>query len=124
MKRLAIIGLLAMSACSMAEHYKPVVDMKGVNSTKYEAALAECRGYANQVDVIEDSITGVAGGGLAGAALGSAVGAVGGNPGRGAAAGAAIGGAGMGGTIYQNAQQRQITIINNCLKKRGFDVLG
>jgi len=125
MKKIILIaGLLSMSACSMAEHYTPVVDMQGVNSSKYASALETCRGYARQVDVIGDSLTGVAAGGLGGAMLGSALGAVGGSPGNGAAVGASIGGAGYGGTIYQNAQQRQIRIINNCLKKRGFYVLG
>lgn len=125
MKRiLTIVGLLSLSACSMAEYYHPVVDMKGVDGGKYQTALAECRGYADQVDVISDSFTGVAVGGLGGAMLGAAVGSVGGNAGGGAALGASLGGAANGGTIYQNAQQRQIQIIQKCLKKRGFDVLG
>lgn len=108
----------------MAEHYTPVVDLHGKSLDQYHSALAECRAKAAEVDVISDSFTGVAVGGIGGAALGSILGTVGGNVGGGAAAGAAIGGAGYGGTIYQTAQQRQITIMNNCLKARGFNVLG
>lgn len=124
MQRILIIGLISLSACSMAEHYTPVVDLQGKDEGRYQAVLAGCRAKAAEVDVISDSFTGVAAGGIGGAMLGAALGSISGNAGSGASAGAAIGGAGYGGTIYQNAQQRQIQIMNNCLKARGFNVLG
>lgn len=124
MKRLSIAGLVLLSACSMAEHYTPVVDLQGKDTDRYQSVLLGCRAKAAEVDVIGDSLTGVATGGIGGAMLGAALGSISGQAGAGASAGAAIGGAGYGGTIYQNAQQRQITIMNNCLKARGFNVLG
>lgn len=117
------IVCLALSSCSMAEHYNPVVDMKGAKGDYY-SALAECRGYASQVDVIEDSLTGVAAGGLSGAAFGSALGAISGRAGAGAATGAVLGGGIGGGSVWSSAQGRQIHIINKCLERRGFTVLG
>lgn len=115
--------IVMLSGCSMAEYYDPVVDRKGAHGD-YQSALSECRGYASQVNVVRDSLTGVAQGGLAGAAFGAALGAISGHAGTGAATGSVIGAAGGSTTIYATAQQRQITIINKCLERRGFAVLG
>ena len=39
--------VLALTACAGAD-VRPVVDMQGVNSTKYEADLRDCQEYAKQ----------------------------------------------------------------------------
>lgn len=123
-KSVLIIGLLALSACSMADHYTPVVDVTSKNADQYPQALAACKAKAAEVDVIEDSLTGAGMGGLFGAAMGAGLGAIGGTAGRGAMVGSVLGGGISGGTIWSAAQARQVQIMNNCLRARGFNVLG
>jgi hypothetical protein len=62
----AVILALCTAACSSG----PIVDMKGVDQERYERDLAECRQYADQVDVARSA----GGGALLGAAGGAAVG--------------------------------------------------
>jgi len=107
-----------------AQSYQPIVDLKGVNNAKYQQDLAECRQYAEQIDVGGNTAVGTLGGAGIGAALGAAVGAIGGNAGAGAATGAVVGGAGGAGAGVGTSVQRQKTIINNCLHHRGYRVLG
>ncbi len=110
----AITTALFLSACAS---YQPVVDMKGVKPEKYQKDLAECQNYAMQVDPANQALAGA----LIGAALGAAM--VGSfddsyalsGAGTGAVAGAAAG-TGKG-------AQDQVTIINNCMKGRGYKVL-
>lgn len=106
-----------------AQSYQPIVDMKGVNSAKYQRDLAECRQYAEQVDVGGDAAKGTLVGAGLGAALGAAVGAIGGNAGTGAATGAIVGGAGGAATSGGGAAVSQKSIINKCLSRRGYSVL-
>jgi hypothetical protein len=40
-----ISGAVLLTACAGAE-VRPIVDMKGVNETRYEKDLAECQDYA------------------------------------------------------------------------------
>ncbi|HEU0118655.1 MAG TPA: glycine zipper family protein [Alphaproteobacteria bacterium] len=117
-----MLSSLLLSAC--ADSYQPVVDMKHVDPNKYQADLAECRQYANQVDVAGDAGTDALVGAGIGAAGGAVLGAITGSAGMGAAIGAAGGGiaGGTGGGL--NSGQRQKNIINNCLKGRGYKVLG
>ena len=42
-----ISGAVLLTACAGAE-VRPIVDMKGVNETRYEKDLAECQGYAKE----------------------------------------------------------------------------
>jgi outer membrane lipoprotein SlyB len=122
-RRLGTVTVLALLA-GCAHTYQPVVDTQGVDQYKYQQDLAQCRSYAEQVNPWEnagiDTLIGAAGGAALGAATGAAVGA----PAAGAAVGAAaggIGGAGYGGISSANRQQ---IIINNCLRERGYRVLG
>ena len=101
----------------------PIVDMKGVDSARYQADLAECEQYAEEVSVAGSAGGGAAVGAAAGAAVGAAVGAVTGSPGRGAAIGAAGGGtSGLfgGGASGLSKQDR---VVRNCLRGRGYRVL-
>lgn len=114
---------LLLSACA-SQNYQPVIDTKGVKMDKYQNDLAECRRLADQVDVAGDTATDTAIGAVAGAAGGALLGAITGNAGTGAAIGAAAGGIGGAGTGAIGSNQRQKNIINNCLKGRGYKVLG
>jgi outer membrane lipoprotein SlyB len=115
-------AVLLVAAC--ASTYQPVVDMKGVDYYGYQRDLSECRGYAEQVNPIEDAGVGTLLGAAGGAALGAATGAALGSPASGAALGAAAGGIGGGSYGGITGADRQKTIINNCLKERGYKVLG
>lgn len=113
---------IILSAC--VGDYQPVVDMKGVNHSKYQQDLAECRNYADQVDIGGNTATNALVGAGAGAASGAILGAITGSPGTGAAIGAAVGGIGGAGGTAARDDVRQKNIINKCLKGRGYKVLG
>ncbi len=116
--------ILSIGLIGCAQSYQPIVDLKGVNTARYQQDLAECRQYAEQVDVGGNTAIGAVGGAGLGAALGAAAGAIGGNAGAGAATGALVGGVGGTGAGVGTSVQRQKTIINNCLNRRGYKVLG
>ena len=122
-KTVCLLGsVLLMTAC--AGTYEPVVDMDGVNPTKYQQDLAVCRGYADKIDATGDGAKSTLIGAGLGAAAGAAIGAISGNAGAGALIGTTAGGFGGAGTSASDTISRQKTIINNCLKKRGYEVLG
>ena len=118
----ALLPLFLVAAC--AQSYEPVVDPKGVNMAVYNADLVECRQLAEKVDVGGDAAKSSLIGGVGGAALGAALGAITGSAGIGAAVGATTGVAGGAGSAGLSGAERQKTIINNCLKGRGYRVLG
>ncbi len=99
--------------------HDPIVDTKGVDQSTYNRDLAEWRDYAQQVNT-----AGEAGKyGAAGAVIGGAVGAILGDS-RSAARGAGVGavsGATKGG---HRAEQRKERVVFNCLRGRGYKVLG
>lgn len=115
----ALLLPLVVAACAS----DPIVDTKGVDPLRYQADLAECRQYADQVSVAGSAAGGGLFGGAAGAAVGAAVGAVTGNPGTGAAVGAAGGGTSgvVGGTA--RGVSKQDRVVRNCLRGRGYSVL-
>jgi len=114
-----IFGLTLLAGCAgRAQRSEPIVDMKGVDSARYQTDLAECRQYAEQVPVGADAATGVVAGGV----LGGAVGAIAGNSDtakRSAGVGAVLGGArGTAGALRERNQ-----VVRNCLRNRGYSVL-
>lgn len=116
---LIALAVLVAGGCAS----DPIVDMKGVDGTKYQQDLAECRQYADQVDVASGAGTGALLGAGAGAAVGAVVGAITGAPGTGAAIGAAGGGTsglfGGGASGYSKKER----VVRNCLRGRGYSVL-
>ena len=125
MKRLGMVLVAAFCLAGCAQSYQPVVDTKGVDSARYQQDLYECRQYAEQVSPAGDAAIGGLGAAAGGAALGAITGAIvpGVSAGTGAAVGAATGGVvGVaGGTAKGISDQR--SIINNCLRGRGYSVL-
>lgn len=122
MKRyLAIVGILILTNCA---GYRPIVDMKYVDPTKYEQDLAECQAYAKQVSPAGEAVTA----GAVAASIGAAFGAILGwliydEPELGAEVGAAIygiSGAAAGGAV---AADDQMSIIRRCMQGRGYTVL-
>ncbi|MFA6279280.1 MAG: glycine zipper domain-containing protein [Bdellovibrionales bacterium] len=107
-----------------ATTYTPVVDTKGIDAVKYQQDLGECRALSDQVDAAENGATDALIGAGVGAAAGAALGAISGNAGMGAATGATIGAFGGGGAGTMSSLDRKKNIMNNCLKGRGYKVLG
>jgi hypothetical protein len=105
--------LAALAGCS--SHPGPIVDTKGVNMAHYEADLADCEGYADQVRIEK----GVAKGTVAGAAVGGATGAVVGDAAEGAGVGAITGAA----RSAQIGEREKSRVVKNCLRGRGYKVL-
>ena len=118
-RALALIFIVVLVGCA----YQPVVDMKGVDSAKYETDLAECRAYADQQSPAAEAVGGAVAGAVAGAILGAVVGALVGDPGGGAALGAATGGTSAAMAGGAGGIEGQMQIIRNCMSGRGYSVL-
>ena len=120
---LIIIMIGGLAACAGAD-YRPVVDMAGHTQAEYDRDLATCQNRARSVrdndDVAEDAGLGA----LGGAAGGAVLGAIGGNAGLGAGVGAVAGLVGAGGYKEVETENREQRIITNCMRARGFNVLG
>jgi outer membrane lipoprotein SlyB len=104
---------LVLAACSSTSG--PIIDTKGVNMANYEADLADCKGYSEQVHIEQ----GVAKGAVAGGAVGAATGAVTGDVGKGAGVGAIAGAA----KSAQIGEREKTRVVNNCMRGRGYRVL-
>ncbi len=115
MRRVAILTLATLlAACSGTSG--PIIDTKGVDLAQYERDKAECEAYATQVS----TGTAVAKGSAGGAAVGAAIGAIAsGDVLRGAGIGAVTGGAQSANT----ADREKRTVLENCLRGRGYRVL-
>jgi hypothetical protein len=109
----AALALAVVAGCS--SHPGPINDTKGVNMAHYEADLADCESYAEQVRIEK----GVAKGAAAGAAVGGATGAVIGNAADGAGVGAISGAA----RSAQIGAREKSQVVKNCLRGRGYKVL-
>ena len=109
----AYLALVALAACS--SHPEPIVDTKGVDMSVYDADLAECSEYAEQIHAGK----GVAKGAAGGAVVGAATGAISGEVGRGAGYGS-IWGATSSGLDADRDKQR---VVKQCLRGRGYKVL-
>ncbi|MDY3331666.1 MAG: glycine zipper family protein [Pelistega sp.] len=112
----AILATTTLAACSS---YRPIVDSKGQDMTRYEQDLKECQALADQVSPTGNAALGA---GIS-AALGAAIGAIAGNSSSaaiGAGIGAVSGGAGGG----LSGADKQKSVIQQCLAGRGYRVLG
>ena len=120
-KTLAAVMLFTLTACSSIEDITgntPIIDTQGVNLSRYEGDLAECRTYADEVQIAQKA----AAGSVSGAVIGGLLGAVWGNSNtaqRGAGVGAVSGGAkGVIGGVRERDR-----VIKRCLMGRGYRVL-
>lgn len=118
-----MVPLLALGLSACARSYDPIIDTQGVDPARYQADLADCRAYAEQVDPAAEAGTGALIGGAIGAALGAIAGAFSGDAGSGAAVGAAVGGAGGGISGGAEGVSGQRQVIRDCLSGRGYNVL-
>lgn len=115
---LSALIIMLLAGCAGRQRGEPIVDMRGVDPARYQADLADCRQYAQQVNVGADAATGA----VTGAVVGGAVGAAAGNSDtakRSAGVGAVLGGArGAAGGVQERNQ-----VVRNCLRNRGYAVL-
>ncbi len=119
-ERKTLIGVtLVLTTLASGCANEPIIDRRGVDPATYQADLAECRSYAAEVNTPVEG----AKGGAVGAVVGGAIGAVLGNhhtAERGAGGGAVIGSTkGM-----TKAEERKERVMYNCMKGRGYRVLG
>lgn len=123
------LAMLAIAFCLSAcagggADYRPIVDMSGHTQEAYYGDVAACqqtaRGARNNTDIAEDAGVGAAGGG----ALGAVAGAIGGAPLLGAGVGALAGLAGAGGYEEATTENREERIVKNCMRARGYTILG
>jgi outer membrane lipoprotein SlyB len=117
--RFHLTGILMLAVFLGGCVNEPIVDKRGVNPVQYDTDLAECRTFAEEVNTPGE----VARRGAIGAAVGGALGAVFGNSssvGKGAGGGAIIGGT----RGADRAGQRKERVLFNCMKGRGYRVLG
>lgn len=119
-KLICIVLMLAVAACA---GYRPVVDMKNVDQSRYETDLKECQAYAEEVSPVAEAAIGTIIGVGIGAAVGGIIGAIFGDVGQGAGIGATLGGAegAIGGA--GEGMKGQVDIIKNCMSGRGYSVL-
>ena len=109
----AALALAVLGGC--AAHPEPIVDMQGVDESRFARDWEECRGYSEQVVVGR----GLAKGAATGAVVGAATGAISGDVGQGAGYGAIYGGTRSG----LEADREQQRVFKRCLSGRGYRVL-
>jgi hypothetical protein len=105
---------LTLAACSSAPG--PVVDTKGVDPVRYQADLADCQRYAEQVRIETGVLRGAAAGGAAGAATGAVLG-------RDVAEYAGVGAvAGVTQSAIRGDREKS-QVVKRCMRGRGYKVL-
>jgi len=117
-----LASVIGLGGCAGAD-YRPVVDMTGHTQAQYDSTLANCQATARQARNNEDIAVDTGVGALGGAALGAVGGAIGGNPGLGAGVGALAGAVGVGAYKESETENREQTIVKNCMRNKGFTVL-
>ena len=117
MKVLPLITILlsVIAACTATSEI--IIDEKGVDMSRYEKNLAECKAYSEQVAVGKKAAKGAA----SGAVIGGAVGSVSSHrdTGEGAAVGAVTGVA----KGLNEGERDKMRVVKNCLRGRGYRVL-
>ena len=115
MKRLVPIVVLFVlsSACTTTDEI--IIDKKGVDMSRYDQDLSECKAYATEVQTGKK----VAKGAASGAVVGGLIGAITGDAGKAAGVGA-VGGGARGAS---EGNQDEVRVVKNCLRGRGYKVL-
>lgn len=120
---LLLLALALPAAC--AGSYQPIVDQSSIaDPARYQQDLAECRSYAEQVSPGRSTAAGAGAGALLGGAIGAVTGAFTGDFGTGAGIGASTGAIAGGASGAGHGAARQRDVIDQCLRYRGYAVLG
>jgi hypothetical protein len=117
MKPWPLIICMAVLAAACTTTNEIIIDQKGVNMSQYEADLADCQTYAEQVAVGKKAAKGAG----SGAVVGGAIGAIDDrrDAGEGAAVGAVLGGV----KGISEGERDQVRVVKNCLRGRGYRIL-
>lgn len=116
----AIPLVLVIAACSNSgTSYTPVID--GPVGPNYATDLAQCQALARQQGTVDGNTAGAA---LGGAALAGGSAALINNKGSNARDAALIGAVVGGGASALGNMQNQEIIIRNCMRGRGYNVVG
>ncbi|WP_254430619.1 MULTISPECIES: glycine zipper family protein [unclassified Ruegeria] len=112
--------LLTAAACTnVGANYQPIVD--GPVGPNYNADLAQCQALARTQPTVDGNTAGAAAIGAAGAAGTKAIiDDSASDLGRAAVAGALVG---AGASALQNTQNQEV-IVRNCMRGRGYNVVG
>jgi outer membrane lipoprotein SlyB len=115
MKYVAVIlALLALTtACTSTDEI--IIDKQGVDMSRYNQDLAECRSYGTEVQTEKKAVKGAA----SGAVVGGLIGAITGDAGKAAGVGA-VGGGAKGAS---QGEQEEVQVVKRCLRGRGYKVL-
>jgi len=115
MKRyLSMLAILACaSACTTTDEV--IIDKQGVDMSRYDQDLAECKSYATEVQTGKK----VAKGAASGAVVGGLIGAITGDAGKAAGVGAVTGGA----KGASEGSEDEVDVVKRCLRGRGYKVL-
>jgi outer membrane lipoprotein SlyB len=108
---ISVIALLA--ACTTTDEI--IIDKQGVDMSRYDQDLAECRSYATEVQTGKK----VAKGAASGAVVGGLIGAITGDAGKSAGVGA-VGGGAKGAS---QGEREKVQVVKRCLRGRGYKVL-
>jgi len=108
-----IPALALLTACTTTDEI--IIDQQGVDMSRYQQDLAECRGYATEVQTGKK----VAKGAASGAVVGGLIGAITGDAGKSAGVGA-VGGGAKGAS---QGEQEEVQVVKRCLRGRGYKVL-
>ena len=117
MSKLVSIAFLPLLVAACTTTGEIIIDTKGVSMARYEADLADCESYAEQVLVGQKSARGAASGAVVGGALGEV------SNRRDAGEGAAIGAITGGVRGINEGERDQVRVVKNCLRGRGYRVL-
>jgi len=128
---LALFAVAPMLAQAQNSSPNVIVDMQDVDQAQYNIDLQACQGTGTQVQATEAQREGVVGTAARGAAVGAAAGAISGNSGsQGAKTGAGVG---VVAASARNARNRRgakkqtknelDTVVKNCMRGRGYNVL-
>jgi outer membrane lipoprotein SlyB len=110
----AILALLTLTtACTTTDEI--IIDKQGVDMSRYNQDLAECRSYATEVQTGKKVVKGAA----SGAVVGGLIGAITGDVGEAAGVGA-VGGGAKGAS---QGEQEEVQVVKRCLRGRGYKVL-
>jgi hypothetical protein len=122
--RFSLVLAATCLVAGCAQSYQPIIDTRGVHPAQYQADLADCRAYAQQVSPAQEAAGGALAGGLIGAALGAVTGAIT-NAGFGTstALGAALGGTSGAASGTLQGIEGQKDVIRRCMAGRGYSVL-
>ncbi|MBO9446524.1 glycine zipper family protein [Ruegeria sp. R14_0] len=117
---LILPAILAVGACTnTGANYQPIVD--GPVGPNYNADLAQCQALARSQPVVDGNTAGAAAIGAAGAAGTKAIiDDSASDLGRAAVAGALVG---AGASAIQNTQNQEV-VVRNCMRGRGYNVVG